>query len=233
MRQALPLCVVAMILTGCVQKPPEYIARCPPPPVVMSRTGTPVAVLGDSYTTGSGMGGRGSHSWPVLAVDQLHRQGIAIDLAIGAVGATGYVKANSKGTVFADQIERSVATNDHLVVLFGSINDRGVPVEQLSSAVQCVLANTKSAAPEAKLLVIGPPWATGDPPANILGVRDVVRSQAVAAGATFVDPIAEAWFADHPELIGSDHVHPNDAGHQYLADKIAPLIALQLVPPSP
>lgn len=216
-----------------MQKPPEYTPRCPPPPVVMSRTGTPVAVLGDSYTTGSGMGGRGPHSWPVLAVDELHSQGVAIDLAIGAVGATGYVKANSAGTVFADQIEKSVVTNDHLVVLFGSINDRGVPAEQLSTAVQCVLANTKSAAPEAKLLVIGPPWATGDPPANILVVRDVVRTQAAAVGATFVDPIAEEWFADHPELIGSDRVHPNDAGHQYLAEKIAPLIAQQLMPTNP
>mgnify|MGYP002623887115 CR=1 FL=1 len=48
------------------------------------------------------------------------------------------------------------------------------------------------------------------------------------AGATFVDPIAEGWFVGRPELIGADGVHPTDAGHQYLADKIAPLIGARL-----
>jgi lysophospholipase L1-like esterase len=47
-------------------------------------------------------------------------------------------------------------------------------------------------------------------------------------GATFVDPIAEHWFVGRPDLIGADGVHPNDAGHQYMADRIAPLIRTQL-----
>ena len=49
-----------------------------------------------------------------------------------------------------------------------------------------------------------------------------------AAGATFVDPIADRWFVGRPDLIGADGVHPNDAGHAYIADKIAPLIGAQL-----
>lgn len=83
-------------------------------------------------------------------------------------------------------------------------------------------------APTAKLLVIGPPWVKPIPPAGILQARDILKSQAEAAGATFVDPIAEGWFVDQPELIGSDGVHPSDAGHVYMANKIAPLIAQQL-----
>ena len=31
-----------------------------------------------------------------------------------------------------------------------------------------------------------------------------------------------------PELIGPDGVHPTDAGHAYMANKIAPLIGAQL-----
>ena len=42
------------------------------------------------------------------------------------------------------------------------------------------------------------------------------------AGAAFVDPIAERWFVGQPGLIGADGVHPTDAGHEYMADKIAP-----------
>ncbi|ETB08755.1 hypothetical protein O980_21950 [Mycobacterium avium subsp. paratuberculosis 08-8281] len=54
------------------------------------------------------------------------------------------------------------------------------------------------------------------------------RRRGRAAGATFIDPIAEHWFVGRPDLIGADGVHPNDAGHQYMADKIAPLIRTQL-----
>ncbi|MDT4998170.1 MAG: hypothetical protein QOK12_275, partial [Mycobacterium sp.] len=47
-------------------------------------------------------------------------------------------------------------------------------------------------------------------------------------GATWIDPIAERWFVGRPDLIGADGVHPTDAGHAYMAGKIAPLIAAQL-----
>jgi hypothetical protein len=62
----------------------------------------------------------------------------------------------------------------------------------------------------------------------MLVARDIVKAQAEAIGATFVDPIAERWFVARPDLIGADGDHPNDAGHVYLAEKIGPLIAQQL-----
>ena len=52
-----------------------------------------------------------------------------------------------------------------------------------------------------------------------------------STGAVFVDPIAEAWFIDRPDLIGPDGIHPTNAGHAYVADKIAPLIAQPLQSP--
>jgi lysophospholipase L1-like esterase len=62
----------------------------------------------------------------------------------------------------------------------------------------------------------------------MLQIRDILRMQAGFAGATFIDPIAERWFVDSPALIGADGVHPTDAGHAYLAGRIAPLISAQL-----
>ena len=44
----------------------------------------------------------------------------------------------------------------------------------------------------------------------------------------FVDPIAQGWFVGRPDLIGDDGVHPTDAGHAYMAARIAPLIYDQL-----
>jgi lysophospholipase L1-like esterase len=62
----------------------------------------------------------------------------------------------------------------------------------------------------------------------VLQIRDILDTAALAAGAAFVDPLTERWFVGMPDLIGADGVHPTDAGHAYLADKIAPLIRAQL-----
>ena len=40
----------------------------------------------------------------------------------------------------------------------------------------------------------------------------------------FVDPIAEGWFVDSPELLGADRFHPTNDGEKYLAQRIAPII---------
>ena len=89
-------------------------------------------------------------------------------------------------------------------------------------------SSTCKTAASATILVIGPPWPTAEVPQTVLQVRDIVGAAASAAGATFVDPIAERWFVGRPDLIGADGVHPNDAGHAYIANMIAPLIGAQL-----
>jgi hypothetical protein len=121
-----------------------------------------------------------------------------------------------------------VRPDDALVLFFGSRNDKGVdPAVLAGSAFDCFLF-ARAVAPSARLLVIGPPWPTADVPPDVLQVRDVLYGQARAIGATWIDPIAERWFVGRPDLIGADGVHPTDAGHAYMAEKIAPLIAAQL-----
>ena len=80
-------------------------------------------------------------------------------------------------------------------------------------------------APNAKFLVISPIWPDAHPSGGILQARDILRAEAAAIGATFVDPIAEAWFWDRPDLIGADGKHPTNDGHVYMADRIAPVMA--------
>jgi lysophospholipase L1-like esterase len=114
------------------------------------------------------------------------------------------------------------------VVFFGSRNDLDVDPGLLTERARNAFVLARRFAPSARFLVIGPPWPTGDVPGSMLMIRDVLNATARAAGAAFVDPIGDRWFVDRPDLIGPDGVHPNDAGHQYLADKIAPLIGMQL-----
>jgi hypothetical protein len=80
------------------------------------------------------------------------------------------------------------------------------------------LETAKAKAPEAKIIVVGPPSYSTAPAPELLGLRDVLKGAARHAGASFVDPIAEDWIAGHvEELIGPDGEHPSAAGHLRLA----------------
>ena len=187
-----------------------------------------VAVVGDSYTTGGELGGLGSKGWTTRAWQLLARQGIAVAPDVAAEGGAGYGTRGNHGSVFEDLTADAVKPDDALVVFFGSRNDQGVDPTQLSVLAYGTYQLARRTAPSAKFLVIGPPWPTADPPDTVLRIRDALKYQAGVAGATFIDPIAAGWFVGRPELIGKDGIHPTDAGHAYMAAKIAPLIGAQL-----
>lgn len=187
-----------------------------------------VAVIGDSYTTGTNEGGLGARSWPSRAWQVLSARGSRVSADVAAEGRAGYAVTGDHGSIFEDLTAHAVQSDDALVVFFGSRNDQGVDPGLLIEKTHAALDLARRLAPAARLLVIGPPWPTADVPPSMYLIRDILGGAAGAAGATFIDPIAEHWFVGRPDLIGADGVHPNDAGHQYMADKIAPLIRTQL-----
>jgi lysophospholipase L1-like esterase len=213
-------CALLLGAVGTPASPVRLVSR----DTVPSR----VAVIGDSYTTGSNEGGNGPQGWAARSWQTLGRQGIQVTPDVAAEGGAGYGVRGNHGSVFGDLAPRAVRPDDTLVVFFGSRNDQGVDPVALASAARDCFDFARHTAPSARLLVIGPPWPTADVPDAVLQIRDVLYDQAKAAGATWIDPIAEHWFVGRPDLIGKDGVHPNDAGHAYMADKIAPLIAGQL-----
>ena len=190
----------------------------------LGSTESRIAVIGDSYTAGSVEGGNGPRSWPELAWGLLARSGVAVDADVAAEGGAGYGQRGSRGSLFEDLTTQAVRRNDDLIVYFGSRNDQTVDPRKFPSSAADTFNLARFAAPAARVLVIGPPWPTASPPPAVLKIRDLLRDQAAIVGAVFVDPIAEGWFVGRPELIGQDGVHPTDAGHVYMADKIAPLI---------
>ncbi|MCV7226538.1 Rv0518 family GDSL lipase [Mycolicibacterium komossense] len=187
-----------------------------------------IAVIGDSYTNGTDIGGVGPKGWTVQAFDALANQGVQISPDVAAEGRAGYGVRGDHGSLFVDLTGRVVHPDDNLVVFFGSRNDQGVDPTVLAGMAHDAFALARQLAPSANLLVVGPPWPTPDAPPDILQIRDVLKSQAQWAGASFFDPLAAGWFAGRPDLIGPDGVHPTDAGHIYMAQRLVPLISSQL-----
>ena len=219
MRYLAAMSLLALLLTGCANTQPASDES-----LYQAVNERRVVVIGDSYTVGSDEGGRGNQGWPTLVWKALDNQDVRVSLKVGAEGGAGYVQRGINGGVFGQKIAESVGVVDDLVVLFGSSNDVDVAPDDLASTVRDDFAKVKQLAPHAKMLVIAPVWPAPDLPPQILRVRDILRDQAAQVGATFVDPIAQRWMVDTPQLIGADGVHPTDDGHKYLAQKITPLI---------
>ncbi|ODQ90579.1 hypothetical protein BHQ18_10545 [Mycolicibacterium flavescens] len=214
---------VVTVLAGAQRTPVQHRDV-----VALQYTVNRIAVIGDSYTTGGELGGLGASGWPAQAWRMLAAQGIATSADVGAEGGAGYGVRGNGGSLFEDLTARTVKPDDRLVVFFGSRNDQHVDPTQFTILVYGTFQLARRLAPSADFLVIGPPWPTADVPGTVVRIRDTLRYQARLAGATFIDPIALGWFVGKPELIGSDGVHPTDAGHTYMAEKIAPLIGAQL-----
>lgn len=187
-----------------------------------------VAVVGDSYTTGGDLGGLGAQGWTARTWQLLARRGVQVSPDVAAEGGAGYGIPGNRGSVYEGLAARVIRSDDTLVVFFGSRNDEPANPMLLPGAMIGALSVARRMAPTAQLLVIGPPWPTADVPPPVLSVRDALFGAARLVGATWVDPIAEQWFVGRPDLIGPDGIHPTDAGHAYMAERIAPLIAAQL-----
>lgn len=206
-----------LAVTGCSAGPAEL-------------PGEQIVVVGDSYTTGPNDSADDPGVWPAMVWQTLRGEGYDIDPTVSGEGGAGYARRGYQDSVFADKA-KAIRRSTDLMVFFGSANDIDAPVGDVPGAVRSTLEQAQRAAPDAKLLVIGPAWPQPDPPPEVWQVRDIVRDEATALGATFVDPLEQRWLWDDPALIGADGIHPNRAGQEYLAGKIAPLIRADLPPP--
>lgn len=172
-----------------------------------------LTVLGDSFASGHGGAGVGARGWPAMIAGRLGG-----DLVNYAVGGTGYVN-NAGGHPFPLRAE-IVPAESETVIVFGSLNDQTLPADAVGAAAADTYRKVRERAPGARLIVVGPQWPNAQRPADLLAVRAAVRSAAVAAGATFIDPLAEGWFDNRPDLIGPDGWHPNNAGHEHITNRI-------------
>lgn len=218
----------SLVLAGC--------QGTPAPLQVSSQASAPakphsVAVIGDSLSTGLGTAAK--EAWPNLINTDPADPEDPLDLVNAAQNGSGYVTVGSNDSTFGKQVAQSVTADTELVLFFGSENDRGHTANQIGTAATAAYAAAKAISPHAALLVVGLPAYSNQPEADRLAVRDAVQDAAVAAGATFVDPIAQGWIMGHvDELIGPDGVHPSVAGQHFIQGQMEKLIRQSLSQPS-
>ncbi|WP_051515632.1 SGNH/GDSL hydrolase family protein [Candidatus Blastococcus massiliensis] len=209
--------------TPPVFEPPEGAAAAADPTTAPDAPDAPpvLAFYGDFLTAGTPQGGQGPAGWPALVTERLDAEGTPPH----AVADAGYVAdAAVTGDTFLTLVERFPEPDADVTVVFGSRNDYLAAPSVITAAATRTFDAIRASAPDTRLVVIGPAWTDAVVPPEIRRVRDAVQQAAVAAGVTFVDPLAGRWFFDELGLIASDLVSPTDQGHVHMADRIEPVL---------
>ncbi|GAB3568760.1 SGNH/GDSL hydrolase family protein [Arthrobacter alkaliphilus] len=182
-----------------------------------------VVIIGDSLSTGHGTSP--FDAWPKLVENDPGFRQFNTTIVNAARDGAGYVSVGEDGSTFGSQVDEAVTDGTRLVLFFGSENDMGTSPGETEAAAARAFASVKSRAPQADIVVVGPPSYTSTPEPERLDIRDQDKAAALRAGAEFVDPIDLGWIMnDAPDLIGPDGDHPSAAGQQYLQAKMEALI---------
>jgi len=199
-------------------------AVAPSSDAVLTSTRPVAAFLGDSYTSGWNGAGLGSAGWPAIVSESL-----GMRETNRAVAGTGFVNPGWTGQPISSRVADVIRVHPGIVFVAAGHNDRRFAASLSNRAADAVIARLHTSLPGAILVVIGPIWQDGRPPASLRALRDHLRVAATRVGAIFIDPLRDPWFggAAH-RMIGPDGVHPTDAGHRRIAGLV--LAALQADP---
>jgi lysophospholipase L1-like esterase len=177
-----------------------------------------VVFLGDSWT--EGIGATGLRGYAVLTPEQL-----TWNYQVLGVGGSGYL-ATGRGSVFEQRIEEAVHNHPDVIVVQGSLNDRIGTSSALQSAALHMLSRLRAAADrKTRILVLGASYTPTWGPSTIDPINAAVSDAASQVGLRFVDPAREDWTDPENATIWADGNHPNDAGHQLVADHLETILS--------
>ncbi|MGU3433240.1 SGNH/GDSL hydrolase family protein [Actinomycetes bacterium M1A6_2h] len=200
--------VLVLAVSACSAHPPP---SAQPVTVVSAPAQTAVAVIGDSFSSGSD----NDVVWPEVLADRY-----GWDLENASQSGAGYVAGDGILGTFADQVDAVVDHPVDVVLVVGSENDVDADPKDVGVAAADLYRRLELEAPSARIVVIGPIWSVGDPPPELTAVGDAVQAAAAGAQLSYVDPLPLGWLAD-PALIQEDGDHPTDVGQAELADDIS------------
>lgn len=177
-----------------------------------------VTFVGDSWTVG--VGATNQRGYAARTGDVL-----GWDYEVLGVGGSGYTRLGG-GATFGMRIDRAVDSDADVVVVQGSLNERKGQPDLLAAAALVTLSRLRSEVdPGTQILVVGASY-TPDP--TIDWINEAIGAAADQLGLPFVNPAQENWTDPDDPAIWADPNHPNDAGYQRIADRLALRLALLL-----
>lgn len=182
--------------------------------------GVDVAFLGDSYTVGVGSSAP-DRRWSTTVATRLGWN----ELNFGASG-TGYaatyaLPGASLSESYAARIAAIVAAQPDVVVVSGGRNDLRCDIDVIAAGAELVLTRLTTLLPDATIIVVDPWWGSTTPPEKLDEIGAAVDLAAIDAGVQVLDtqqPLADG------DLMSSDGIHPDDAGHAAIAEAMLTLL---------
>lgn len=214
------LALGAFALSAASQQPQSTYASEPRPVPTFSYATdeTPaahkLAFIGDSYTHGIGATNNVGYAYRVAET-------LGYPFYVDGVDGSGYLTAGT-GEPIPARVQGVIDSGADTVIVAGGFNDNGRKYDPatVGAAAQQTLEAIRVGLPEARIIMVGAfpvgiPVPAGQPP-----IEESLRSAAAAVGVEYVSPIDEGWVVDWASYIGPDGIHPSDAGHQLIADRL-------------
>lgn len=188
---------------------------------MLAAPGPTLVVLGASDAYGIGTRDPDRENWPMQLASEAPQPIHLVNLAIP--GAT-LAQAQE------EELPIAIAQRPKIIVMWLVVNDiiAGVPLATYSAELHATLATIKAASPQTQVFVGNVPDLTQVPyfydrdapglSAEVSAWNAAIAQECAAQGAHLAD-LASAWgqFADHPEYISEDGLHPSDEGARALA----------------
>lgn len=179
-----------------------------------------VLFIGDSFTYGQGASVR-TRGFVYVAARTLGWRA-----EIHGYPGSGYITPGPLKQTYVQALQKLAQGHRSydLVAVQGSVNDQAAlqSGKDINGAVHEALDVIRKAWPSARVLFMAPvPQRLPATPANVT-TEATLRAVAAESGCSLIDPIGENWITQ--DNIGTTlvaaNLHPDDAGHAYLAQRL-------------
>ncbi|MFF9562800.1 SGNH/GDSL hydrolase family protein [Leifsonia sp. NPDC014704] len=213
--------LVAASLLGCVASA-QSASRTETPTTSPTSTPAPVTAvaIGDSIAIGNGV--PAEDAWPLLVADRL-----GWTLTDFGESAAGFTVKGLNTHTFDDQVSATIRLRPDVVIVAATRNDLFASTASLRTAATAALERLRSALPEARIIGVGAIWGSDAAPAQVALISSTVKAAVLGVGGSWIE--VGQPFADRPDLVLSDHVHPTVEGQRLLASTIATAISRRRV----
>ena len=175
--------------------------------------GPRVLFEGDSFIEGTGSGSA------VGLVRWVSRLMGWIDVWKGGSGSTGYTADGTRLALIDRYANDIIAQQAQVVIIAMGINDSGISTATVVADATTIWNAVLASSYTKELVIIGP-WpnngGVGTISAGIVALDNALRALAKTKGVRYISPVGEGW-----QFPLSDATHPDAAGHEYLAQRIA------------